>query len=90
MTNFPDAITRQKTLDLVPLRVADKKAKAEELKKFQNSVNHIIMWLICVHGLVPNIIDELEWKELMNKLSGAYKPTSSDSFHKKLFLCKAK
>jgi len=73
-------ITRQKTLDLVPLHVAGKKAKAEELKKFQNSVNHIIMQLICVCGLVPNIIDSPEWKELINKLSGAYKPTSSDSF----------
>src|SRR5258708_10554072 len=73
-------ITRQKTLDLVPLHVAGKKAKAEELKIFKNSVNHIIMRLICVRGLVPNIIDSPEWKELMNKLSGAYKPTSSDSF----------
>jgi len=39
------------------------------------------MRLICVQGLIPNIIDSLEWKELMNKLNGVYKPSSSDSFH---------
>jgi hypothetical protein len=45
------------------------------MKKFQNSVDHIIMRLICVRGLVPNLIDSPEWKELMNKLNGIYKPS---------------
>lgn len=38
------------------------------------------MQLVCVRGLVPNILDSLEWKELMNKLNGIYKPSSSDLF----------
>ena len=38
------------------------------------------MWLICVCGLVPNVLDSPEWKELMNKLNGMYKPSSSDAF----------
>jgi hypothetical protein len=73
-------ITRQGTLNLAPLRVAGKKANAEETKKYQNSVDHIIMRLICVRGLVPNVLDSPEWKELMNKLNGTYKPSSSDAF----------
>ena len=38
------------------------------------------MWLICVQGLVPNLVDSPEWKELMQKLNGIYKPTSGDTF----------
>jgi hypothetical protein len=38
------------------------------------------MRLICVRGLVPNVLDSPEWKELMNKLNGTYKPSSSDAF----------
>lgn len=38
------------------------------------------MRLICVRGLVPNVIDSPEWKELMHKLNGQYKPSSSDMF----------
>lgn len=38
------------------------------------------MRLICVRGLVPNILDSPEWKDLMHKLSGIYKPTSSSTF----------
>lgn len=53
---------------------------AKETKKFQNSVDHIIMRLICVRGLVPNVLDSPEWKELMIKLNGMYKPSSSDAF----------
>lgn len=76
----PGPITRQGTLNLTPLRIAGKKARAEDTKKFQNSVDHIIMRLICVRGLVPNVLDSPEWKELMNKLNGMYKPSSSDAF----------
>jgi hypothetical protein len=76
----PGPITRQGTLNLAPLRVAGQKARADDIKKFQNSVDHIIMRLICVRGLVPNILDSPEWKELMQKLSGIYKPSSSDLF----------
>lgn len=45
---FPDPgpITRQGTLNLIPLHVAGKKAKAEDTKNFQKSVDHIIMRLM--------------------------------------------
>ena len=39
------------------------------------------MQLLCVHGLILNVLDSPEWKELMNKLNGIYKPSSSDLFH---------
>lgn len=68
------------TLNPVPFRTAGAKAKAEANKNFQIEVDRIIMRLICVRGLVPNLLDSPEWKELMHKLSGIYKPSSSDSF----------
>jgi hypothetical protein len=40
----------------------------------------MIMQLICVHGLVPNILDSLEWKELMHILNPGYDPTSAEKF----------
>jgi hypothetical protein len=47
------------------------------------------MQLICARGLVPNIMDSDEWKELMNLLNGAYKPTSADTFATKHILREA-
>ncbi|KAF9549384.1 hypothetical protein CPC08DRAFT_648213 [Agrocybe pediades] len=73
-------VIRQGTLDLVPLRAAGKAAKAAERKHFQDSVDHIITRLICVRGLVPNILGTPEWRELMNKLSSVYTPTPPDTF----------
>lgn len=78
--NSTAPLTQQGTLNLAPLRAAGKKEKAAHDKEFQQSVDHIVMHLICVHGLVPNIPDSPEWKELMGKLNGMYKPTSSDKF----------
>lgn len=45
-------------------------------------VNQIVMCLLCVRGLVPNVIaiDSPEWKELMEKLNSSYHPTSSSTF----------
>jgi hypothetical protein len=37
------------------------------------------MRLICVRGLVPNVIDSSEWKELMGLLNDVYHPTSADT-----------
>jgi len=68
------------TLNAATLRAEGAKVKAQSRQKFQEEVDHIIMWLICVRGLVPNIIDSPEWKELMQKLNGIYKPTSGDVF----------
>jgi hypothetical protein len=38
------------------------------------------MRLICVRGLIPNLLDQPEWKELMHLLNGDYTPTSGDTF----------
>jgi hypothetical protein len=44
------------------------------------NVDHVIIWLICVRGLVPNVLDSPEWKELMDLLNLDYHPTSATSF----------
>jgi hypothetical protein len=73
-------ISPEGTLNMATLRAEGAKAKALSHRKFQEEVDHIIMRLICVRGLVPNVIDSPEWKELMLKLNGIYKPTSGDVF----------
>jgi len=70
----------QATLDVSQLQGAGKKKKEESRKAFQLKVDHIVMRLICVRGLVPNIIDSPEWKELMETLNPNYHPTSSSTF----------
>lgn len=74
----------QAKLDVEQLQATGKKAKDELLKLFQARVDHVIMRLICVRGLVPNLIDSPEWKELMTLLNGSYHPTSGDLFHDKI------
>jgi hypothetical protein len=76
-------ISPEGTLNMATLRVEGAKVKAQSRQKYQDEVDHIIMRLICVRGLVPNLIDSPEWKELMQKLSGTYKPTSGDTFRDK-------
>lgn len=73
-------ITTQGTLNLTTLQAEGAKSRADSHKKFQQQVDHIIVRLICVRGLVPNLIDSPEWKELMHKLNGIYKPISGDTF----------
>ena len=73
-------ITSQGTLNLTAFRAEGSKSKASSHKNFQQEVDHIIMRLICVQGLVPNLVDSPEWKELMQKLNGIYKHTSDDTF----------
>ena len=80
MFSADSLITSAGTLNPVPFRAAGAKAKAEANKNFQLEVDHIIMRLICVRGLVPNILDSPEWKDLTHKLNGIYKPTSSTTF----------
>ncbi|KAF7985089.1 hypothetical protein HWV62_8971 [Athelia sp. TMB] len=70
----------QSTLKLAPLREYGQKEKQEQQKMWQKKVDHVIMRLICVRGLVPHLIDSPEWKELMHLLNGNYNPTSSDTF----------
>ena len=73
-------VTNAGELRRAPLVEAGKKTKVERDKRFQAEVDHIIMRLVCVRGLVPNVLDSPEWKELMAKLNGSYKPTSADDF----------
>ena len=52
------------------------------------------MKLICVAGLVPHVLDSLEWKEFMSIANPKYSITSSDAFEEKIipdeaaFVCK--
>lgn len=59
-------------------KAAKKKSDANE--KLQQDVDHLIMRLICVRGLVPHIIDTPEWKELLTKLNPDIHMTSSSMF----------
>ncbi|TFY64064.1 hypothetical protein EVG20_g6072 [Dentipellis fragilis] len=61
-------------------RKAGKVKDAETRGKFQTKVDHIIMRLVCVRGMVPHLIDSSEWKELMVTLNPVYQPTSSSQF----------
>src|SRR6266511_3379394 len=60
------------------------KVKEESRKRFNLEVNHTLVQLICVCGLVPNILDSLQWENFVTKLGGGqYKHTRSDEFHNK-------
>jgi hypothetical protein len=48
--------------------------------KLQTKMDHCILRLICVRGLVPALIDSPEWKELMMVANPKYKVTPSDLF----------
>ncbi|ETW87535.1 hypothetical protein HETIRDRAFT_413849 [Heterobasidion irregulare TC 32-1] len=55
--------------------------KQSEIKAdLQCQVNHCIMCLICMHGLVPNVIDSSEWKKLLTTLNPSIHPISSSTF----------
>ncbi|KAJ7608836.1 ribonuclease H-like domain-containing protein [Mycena polygramma] len=63
---------------------AGKQRKADMLELWQNKVDHVIMRLICVCGLVPNIVDSEEWKEFCQLMNGQYHPTSASTFANKI------
>jgi hypothetical protein len=73
-------IKSQTILDVDQLRDVGKKKKEEQLRLYKDRVDHVIMRLICVRGLVPSIIDSPEWRELMGLLNNMYHPTSADAF----------
>jgi hypothetical protein len=57
-------------------------------------INHNILKLICVRGLVPNILDSQEWKEFITFLAATgpsrhYVPTSSTTFLRDLIPAEA-
>lgn len=70
----------QSKLDLTPFRQATKRKHDTERQDMQKKVDHAILKLICVQGLVPNILDQPEWKEFMNILNPDYHATSSTMF----------
>jgi len=53
-------------------------------KLLRDKVDHCIMKLICVNGLVPNILDSENWRELMGLLNHRYKVTSAAEFSEKI------
>ena len=71
------------TLDVTQIREAGRKRKEDEQKSFQAKVDHIIMRLICVRGMVPTVVGSDEWKELMHVLNPRYRPSSVDMFVEK-------
>ncbi|KAJ3870616.1 hypothetical protein F5051DRAFT_434495, partial [Lentinula edodes] len=52
-------------------------------KELQTRLDHCIMKLICVCGLVPNILDSDEWQEFMSIASPKYKVTLLSTFRDK-------
>lgn len=59
----PKKLRSQTSLNVDQLWDVGKNNKDKQLKA---RVDHVIMWLICVCGLVPNIIDLPKWRELMH------------------------
>ncbi|KAG2345131.1 hypothetical protein BDR05DRAFT_947067 [Suillus weaverae] len=68
------------TLNIANLQEMGKRIKEDAHQLFQDKVDHVIMCLICVCGLVPHVIESTEWKELMGLLSDSYCPTSATTF----------
>ncbi|KAK0477282.1 ribonuclease H-like domain-containing protein [Armillaria novae-zelandiae] len=52
-------------------------------EQLQLKIDFCIMKLICVCGLVPNLLDTDEWKEFMVVSNPRYKWTPSDTFERK-------
>lgn len=52
-------------------------------KELQARLDHCIMKLICVAGLVPNLLDSKEWREFMAIANPRYKITPSGMFEEK-------
>jgi len=71
-------------LDVAHLRAVGKQKEKKSWETFQSCVDHVIMRLICVQGLVPSIIDSAEWKELLSLLNDNVRPTSTTTFADKI------
>ena len=81
--------SHQGQLNVMQLKEAGKKEKERMQQLHQDHVDLVIVKLICVHGVVPEVIDSPEWKALMNLLNPVYKPTSANTFHGKHIPCEA-
>ncbi|KAJ6607061.1 ribonuclease H-like domain-containing protein [Mycena sp. CBHHK59/15] len=88
-TTLSDTTTKrqkleQSTLNQDRLLEAGKQRKADILEHWQNKVDHVVMRLMCVCGLVPNIIDSDEWKEFCQLLNPQYNPKNASAFAEKI------
>ena len=79
----------QSTLDIGQLRNVGQRGKEESWQLFQAKVDHVVMRIICVRGMVPHLVDSPEWKELMSLLNGLYHPTSAHGFADHHIPCEA-
>ncbi|KAN0096962.1 hypothetical protein V8E55_001408 [Tylopilus felleus] len=70
----------QPTLDIAPFHQAGKHKSDADPLAMQKKVDHIILKLICVRDLVPTILNQPEWKELMQAFNPSYHTTSSSTF----------
>ncbi|KAK0220637.1 ribonuclease H-like domain-containing protein [Armillaria fumosa] len=66
-----------------PLSSSAKPKLSTDRKQFQLKTDFCIMKLICICGLVPNLLDTDEWKEFMAVTNPRYKWTPSDRFERK-------
>jgi hypothetical protein len=77
-------ITSNGTLNRDVLVASGQKVKEERNKRFNVEVNHALVQLICVCGLIPNILDSPQWENFVTTLGGGrYKHTGSDEFRNK-------
>ncbi|KAL1675191.1 hypothetical protein EV122DRAFT_254065, partial [Schizophyllum commune] len=72
---------QQSKLPVNNMREDGKKRVKGAHDRWALQINHTILKLIAVRGLVPHILDSDEWHELMDLLSGgAYHPPASTDF----------
>jgi len=77
-------ITGNGRLNRDVLVASGQKVKEERGKRFNVEVNHALVQLICVCGLVPNILDSPQWEHFVTTLGGGrYKRAGSDEFRNK-------
>lgn len=72
---------------LAPVTVSGRKDASVQVltskagkERLQAKLDYHIMKLICVRGLVPNVIDSPEWKSFVTNANPKYDPTSSSKF----------
>jgi hypothetical protein len=83
----PDSAAGSQSKDPVKPKPTDARQSQLELDfrrvgtaQLQQKIDHCIVKLICVNGLVPHILDSPEWEEFMAVANPKYKVTPSDKF----------
>ena len=82
--------SKQASLPLVSPGSSDDKLKQTTIdtgavaagrKELRSKLNHLVLKLICVRGLVPDLIDSTEWREfVLEATKGRYESASSTTF----------